>query len=90
MSADVLQRATEPFFSTKPLGKGTGLGLAQVYGIAHQSGGPLRIESTPGDGTRVHFTCRQQPDQPADQVPNGSTRRCPITFGLGCDHPDHR
>ena len=50
MTADVLARATEPFFSTKPLGKGTGLGLAQVYGIARQAGGTLRIESEPGEG----------------------------------------
>ena len=55
MPADVLQRATEPFFSTKPVGKGTGLGLAQVYGIAHQSGGTLRIESEVGRGTTVHI-----------------------------------
>jgi PAS domain S-box-containing protein len=53
MAPDVLARATEPFFSTKPLGKGTGLGLAQVYGIARQSGGTLRIDSRPGEGTSV-------------------------------------
>jgi len=53
MPAEVAARATEPFFSTKPLGKGTGLGLAQVYGIAQQSGGTLRIASTPGRGTQV-------------------------------------
>ena len=51
MSPDVVARATEPFFSTKPLGKGTGLGLAQVYGIARQSGGTLRLDSRPGEGT---------------------------------------
>jgi CheY-like chemotaxis protein len=55
MTPDILARATEPFFSTKPLGKGTGLGLAQVYGIARQSGGTVRIESTPGEGTIVHM-----------------------------------
>ncbi len=53
MEPEVLARATEPFFSTKPLGKGTGLGLAQVYGIARQSGGTLRIESRKGEGTKV-------------------------------------
>jgi PAS domain S-box-containing protein len=53
MEPEVLARATEPFFSTKPLGKGTGLGLAQVYGIARQSGGTLRIDSRPGEGTTV-------------------------------------
>ena len=55
MAPDVLARATEPFFSTKPLGKGTGLGLAQVYGIARQSGGTLRINSQEGVGTVVRL-----------------------------------
>jgi len=55
MAPDILARATEPFFSTKPFGKGTGLGLAQVYGIARQSGGTVRIESEEGRGTRVHI-----------------------------------
>ena len=55
MAPDVLARATEPFYSTKPLGKGTGLGLAQVYGIAQQAGGTLRIESEEGKGTSVHI-----------------------------------
>jgi len=53
MPADVAARAFEPFFSTKPVGKGTGLGLAQVYGIAQQSGGTVRIESEEAAGTRV-------------------------------------
>ena len=55
MAPEVAARATEPFFSTKPLGKGTGLGLAQVYGIARQSGGTLRIESREGEGTIVRL-----------------------------------
>jgi len=55
MTPEVRARAAEPFFTTKPVGKGTGLGLAQVYGIAHQPGGTLRIESEPGQGTIVHI-----------------------------------
>src|SRR6185436_12317913 len=55
MAPEVLARATEPFFSTKPFGKGTGLGLAQVYGIARQSKGTLRIESREGEGTIVRL-----------------------------------
>ena len=55
MPPDVAARATEPFFSTKPLGKGTGLGLAQVYGIVRQSKGALRIESVEGEGTIVRL-----------------------------------
>jgi CheY-like chemotaxis protein len=55
MPPEVLARATEPFYSTKPLGKGTGLGLAQVYGIVQQSGGTLRIDSEVGRGTEVQL-----------------------------------
>jgi signal transduction histidine kinase/ActR/RegA family two-component response regulator len=53
MSQEVMDRAFEPFFTTKPVGKGTGLGLSQIFGFAHQSGGEVGIESTPGKGTTV-------------------------------------
>lgn len=47
------RRATEPFFTTKPVGKGTGLGLAQIYASVRKAGGILRLESAPGRGTTV-------------------------------------
>jgi CheY-like chemotaxis protein len=53
MSAEVMNRAFEPFYTTKEVGKGTGLGLSQVYGFAKQSGGAARIESKLGQGTTV-------------------------------------
>src|SRR5579883_214636 len=53
MIEEVLARACEPFFTTKDPGRGTGLGLAQVYGMARQSGGGLRIKSAVGRGTTV-------------------------------------
>ena len=53
MSAEVLERAVEPFFTTKEVGRGTGLGLSQVQGFISQSGGDLAIDSTPGQGTRI-------------------------------------
>jgi signal transduction histidine kinase/CheY-like chemotaxis protein len=53
MSDAVRSRALEPFFTTKPVGKGTGLGLAQVYGIVTESGGVVHLDSRPGVGTRV-------------------------------------
>ena len=55
MTADVLERAFEPFYTTKEVGKGTGLGLSQVYGFAKQSGGEARIESTVGEGATVRI-----------------------------------
>ncbi|MCW8086287.1 PAS domain S-box protein [Sabulicella glaciei] len=51
MTPDILARVTEPFFTTKPQGQGTGLGLAMAKGFAEQSGGALAIESAPGRGT---------------------------------------
>jgi PAS domain S-box-containing protein len=53
MNAATLSRATEPFFTTKGVGKGTGLGLAMVRGLTEQSGGTLSIESAVDKGTRV-------------------------------------
>ncbi len=53
MGPEVLARVFEPFFSTKDVGQGTGLGLAQVYGFARQSGGTARVSSRPGEGATV-------------------------------------
>ncbi len=53
MDAATMGRIFEPFFTTKGVGKGTGLGLSQVYGFARQTGGGVKVESTPGQGTRI-------------------------------------
>ncbi len=50
---EVLHRVTEPFFTTKPAGRGTGLGLAMVYGTVKAHGGSLDIQSEVGKGTRI-------------------------------------
>jgi CheY-like chemotaxis protein len=53
MPDEVLAKAFEPFFTTKAVGKGSGLGLAQVFGFAKQSGGGVRIDTKVGEGTSV-------------------------------------
>jgi CheY-like chemotaxis protein/two-component sensor histidine kinase len=53
MDAETLKRAIEPFYSTKGVGRGTGLGLSMVHGLAAQLGGALVIDSKPGLGTNV-------------------------------------
>jgi PAS domain S-box-containing protein len=55
MAPEVLARAFEPFFTTKEVGKGSGLGLAQVYGFVKQSGGGVRIDTRLGEGTVIRI-----------------------------------
>ncbi|NMG37108.1 PAS domain-containing protein [Azoarcus sp. TTM-91] len=67
----LLPRVFEPFFTTKPFGGGSGLGLAMVYGFLRQSGGNIRILSTPGRGTNVRFVLPMAP--PPAPVPSPSS-----------------
>jgi len=55
MTEEVRARAIEPFYTTKPTGQGTGLGLSQVYAVTRESGGSLTIDSEPGRGTTVRM-----------------------------------
>lgn len=94
IEAEELGRVFEPFFTTKTFGRGSGLGLSMVYGFVRQSGGNIRIRSTPGAGTTVTFVLprTQAPlaetgDGP-DQYPAGSPRRGPVL--LVEDEPDVR
>ncbi|WP_166042176.1 ATP-binding protein [Sphingosinicella sp. YJ22] len=75
MAPRVLARAFDPFFTTKATGKGTGLGLAQLYGFARQSGGTARIESEEGRGTTVTIYLPRTEAKPvARAVTAGSAR----------------
>ena len=78
MTEEVLSRATEPFFTTKPMGHGTGLGLSMIYGFASQSRGHLEIGSRPGEGATVRIflpragqETRPAPKRPEPGVPPG-------------------
>jgi signal transduction histidine kinase/CheY-like chemotaxis protein len=79
MDEATLARATEPFFTTKPAGKGTGLGLPMVQGLALGSGGHFLLRSVPGIGTEAELWLPQAPaeaaaEAPADQGPAAPQR----------------
>ena len=76
---DLIEKVVEPFFTTKAIGQGTGLGLSMVYGFAQQSGGQVRIHSQPGSGTSVKIYLPAS-DQHSDP---GTQRSAPVAEGHG-------
>jgi CheY-like chemotaxis protein len=73
MTPEVLARAFEPYFTTKGSGKGSGLGLSQVYGVARQSGGAVSIETAAGVGTSVTVLLPRATAEPARPPPAAPT-----------------
>lgn len=65
---ETLDKVFDPFFTTKPIGQGTGLGLSMVYGFAKQSGGQVRVHSTPGIGTsvKIYLPVAEEADTPGE------------------------
>nr|WP_315251442.1 PAS domain S-box protein [uncultured Duganella sp.] len=76
MTPEVMQQAFDPFFSTKPEGKGSGLGLSMVYGFARQSGGHVKIYSELGCGTAVKLYLPRSTE--AEDAPQAAETRAVI------------
>jgi len=87
MPPEVLSRAIEPFFTTKEVGKGTGMGLSQVYGFLQQAGGEMVIESAVGEGTTVMLylpAIDDGPDALSGEAARGQTEKALVVD----DQPD--
>ena len=90
MSEEVAVRAFEPFYTTKPIGKGTGLGLAMCEGIVRQAGGHITLDSRPGRGStfRVFLPlAADEPSAPVTKAPMDSPARGRETLLLVEDEP---
>ena len=81
MPPEIIERAMEPFFTTKEVGKGTGLGLSMVYGFAKQSGGHLNIYSELGIGTTIRLYLPRARNDTAPAPPIVQSRRALPTGG---------
>jgi signal transduction histidine kinase len=89
MSPEVMEHAFEPFYTTKEIGKGSGLGLSQVYGFALQSGGSVALTSRPNEGTTVRMLLPAA-DEPArvEAVPPSGAALEPAASAVRPDSPN--
>ena len=94
INADDLEKVMEPFFTTKDVGKGSGLGLSMVYGFAKQSNGAFHIESEVGKGTTARLWLPRAPAVRATKRKTPETKRRRLTRKLSLllvdDHPEVR
>lgn len=74
MSSDTLSRVFEPFYTTKPIGQGTGMGMAMVHGFADQSGAKIEVESEVGRGTLIRFWFPTDDEHTAEREDHSSAR----------------
>jgi CheY-like chemotaxis protein len=77
MSEEVMARALDPFYTTKGVGKGSGMGLPQAYGFARQNGGTLTLESRRGHGTTVRIYLPRSHEQVDDASPGPASSHPP-------------
>jgi PAS domain S-box-containing protein len=82
MTKDVLERVLEPFFTTKGVGQGSGLGLSMVYGFVKQSGGHLKIYSEVGHGTTVNLYLPKAQVSETDENPGDDLDAVPHSVGM--------
>ena len=94
ISPDHLEKVMEPFFTTKEVGKGSGLGLSMVYGFAKQSNGAFRLESELGEGTRVELWIPRAPESALEEIEIAPEPWCrplkSLKILLVDDHPEVR
>jgi len=91
MTPEVLAHATDPFFTTKPVGQGTGLGLSMVHGVVQAHGGTLDLASAPGKGTQVRIRLPRIADPGgAAPAPEPARTGAPLKVLLVDDEEDVR
>jgi len=86
MTDEVVAQAFDPFFTTRPQGEGSGLGLSQLLGFVRQSNGDVTIETAPGCGTKIRILLPKAPDGVLTQPDNAATDEATTTAAEAAAH----